>query len=270
MRSFKQYTEQILRMLRTLLFPRRCIGCGKPMTESTASSLCDACMASYRRARAVVCPKCGQQILLCRCVRIGEQEVPLYSLLPYRPKNAQSNRSDAEYDAVSRMILYRKERVDAALEDFLAGQMAALCACVIAEQSAIAEYSAVDGAQWIITYPPRSQKKRQEIGHDQSEQLAKRLSHLTGVPMLVCLERIRGADTAQKTLGAKERSENAHESYALSNRSAGDILGKHILLIDDIATTGATLSVCASILTEAGANTVIAVTLARTVHDEIG
>lgn len=267
MLSLKTYLGQLCQAVRALLFPRRCIGCGTPMAESSAAVLCDTCMASYQRARQVLCPDFGQPILLCRCVRIGEQEVPLYSLLPYRPKNAQPNRSDAEYEVVSRMILYRKERVDAALEDFLAGQMAALCACVMTEYSAMAEQSGDEAAAWCITYPPRSQKKRQEIGHDQSEQLAKRLSHLTGMPMLACLARVRGADTAQKTLGAKERSENARDSYALSAHASDSIVGKYIMLIDDIATTGATLSACASILTAAGAKTVIAVTLARTVHE---
>jgi len=265
--SLKPCIGQLCQTVRTLLFPRRCIGCGKPMTESTASALCDTCMASYRRAQAVACPACGQPISLCRCVRLGEAGLPLYSLLPYRPKHAQTRVSGADDDVVSRMILSRKERVDAALEDFFAGQMAALCACVMNEYASMAETSTDDGAPWIITYPPRSQKKRQAVGHDQSEQLARRLPHLTGIPMIACLERVRGADTAQKTLDAKERSENARDSFVLSSHVTDDIVGKHILLIDDIATTGATLSACASILTEAGAKTVTAVTLARTVHE---
>ena len=86
--------------------------------------------------------------------------------------------------------------------------------------------------------------------------------------MLPCLERIHGADTAQKTLGAVERAENAQESYRLSHKYADAVRGRRVMIIDDIATTGATLAACASMLEEAGAACVIAVTAARTVHGD--
>jgi predicted amidophosphoribosyltransferase len=96
--------------------------------------------------------------------------------------------------------------------------------------------------------------------------MAKRLSRYTGIPMISCLERMSGSDTAQKTLGAAQRSENAQGSYVLSRRFQADLRGKSVVIIDDIATTGATLAACASMLKEAGAVQVIALTAAKTVH----
>lgn len=256
MHTVKDYLTQAFRTVSGLLFPRRCIGCGSPIDGDGGSVFCSSCLAQYLQTRTYPCPLCGAAIALCRCVTLGDADIPLYSLLPYRPGADRYGK----IDTVSRLLLNRKTRLNHAAEDFLAEQVSVLCECVISEQGS-------DCSDWILTYPPRSRRKRREVGHDQSEQLARRLSSLTGIPMIACLERASGADTAQKTLGAAERAENAQESYVLSQRYAEDICGKRVLLIDDIATTGATLSVCASILTDAGAAAVIAVTAARTVHE---
>ena len=254
MHVLKLWYERTKTELRALVYPNRCIGCGVQTDGAPSVPFCAACMTQVRQARAYRCPECEKPLMQCRCVRLGAAELPLYSLFPYHPRT--------ENDAVSRLLLSRKTRLQPAVEDFLAGQLSALCACAAAECGGEAD-------DWILTYPPRSRKKRREVGHDQSEELAKRISRLTGIPMTVCLERVRGADIAQKTLGARERSENAQDSYGLSAHFADDIRGKRVMLIDDIATTGATLSACAAILSEAGADSVIAVTLARTVHEQI-
>ncbi len=254
MHVLKLWYERTKTALRALVYPNRCIGCGIQTDGAPSVPFCAACMTQVRQARAYRCPECEKTLMQCRCVRLGAAEIPLYSLLPYHPK--------AYNDAVSRLLLSRKTRLHPAAEDFLAGQLSALCACAVAECGGERE-------DWILTYPPRSQKKRREVGHDQSEELTVRISRLTGVKMTACLQRVRGADTAQKTLGADERTENAQESYVLSERNAGDIRGKRVILIDDIATTGATLTACAAMLSEAGALSVVAVTLARTVHEQI-
>jgi predicted amidophosphoribosyltransferase len=75
------------------------------------------------------------------------------------------------------------------------------------------------------------------------------------------LRKIRN-NTAQSGTGdAKKRRENVKGVY--ETLSEEEIAGRRILLVDDIVTTGATLSECASILKKAGAKEVSAVTLAR-------
>lgn len=157
-----------------------------------------------------------------------------------------------------RILLARKQKLEPAAEELLAELLSPLCMCAVAENGG-------DG-DWILTYPPRSKKKQREVGHDQSYETARRLSRLTGIPMIACLVRITGSDTAQKTLGAAQRTENAQGSYEISRRYEKDLGGKSVILVDDIATTGATLAACASILKEAGAVRMIALTAAKTVH----
>lgn len=231
------------------VFVRRCAGCGERIREG---ALCEGCFAQFRQSLEAPCPSCGRKTALCRCTALDGGALAVYSLLPYRP---------GQNGAAERILLARKQRLDPTVEALLSELLAPLCSCAIAENGG-------DG-EWIITYPPRSKKKQHEVGHDQSCEMAKRLSRFTGIPMIACLERMSGSDTAQKTLGAAQRTENAQGSYVLSRRFQADLRGKSVVIIDDIATTGATLAACASILKEAGAVQVIALTAAKTVHKRI-
>ena len=228
------------------LFVRKCPGCGTRIREDV---LCADCQTQVREAVMTRCRHCGEQIAACRCT-VLDGEVPLYSLMPYIPGGAH---------AASRLLLIRKQRLIPSLEDYLARLLAPLCSCAAAELGG-------EMSEWVLTYPPRSEKKRREVGHDQSCESARRLSVLAGMELVPCLARKHGANTAQKTLGAADRAENAQDSFVLVRRYRDSLRGKRVLLIDDIATTGSTLSACASILREAGAVSVVALTAAKTVH----
>ena len=242
--------------LRHLLFPRRCVVCGTLAAElDDAHPMCARCLSGWMAARAVRCPDCGAVTMLCRCR--AASGIACYSLVPYRPGKKRE-------DPASRLLLSRKERDDTDARRFLAGQMAPLCECAISEHTG-------DGSRgdWILTYPPRSTKKRRLVGFDQSETLARTLSHLCGIPCCRAFTRVRGQNTEQKQLNAVRRAENAQNSYRLHPALAEDFFaGRRVILIDDIVTTGATLSACAALLYEAGAVDCVAVTAAKTVSQE--
>ena len=91
--------------------------------------------------------------------------------------------------------------------------------------------------------------------------LAQELSRRTGIPCVKTLVKPR-SNRVQSTVGSAEsRRRNVKDAY----RALPDapIKGKHILLVDDIVTTGATLSECARTLRTAGAGDVTALTVAR-------
>lgn len=112
-----------------------------------------------------------------------------------------------------------------------------------------------------ITWVPLSRKRLRKRGYDQARLLAEELSRRTGLPCVPMLRKIRNNPAQSGTGDAKKRRENVKGVYeALSEE---EIAGRRILLVDDIVTTGATLSECASVLKKAGAKEVSAVTLAR-------
>ena len=118
-------------------------------------------------------------------------------------------------------------------------------------------YQSVDCIVPIPLHP----KKLRMRGYNQSELLANHFANGVGLP--VCLTAlVRSRDTQSQTkLGRAARLTNM--SGAFTCLSPGQVKGKVILLIDDVATTGATLEGCAAALRAAGAKRVLAYTYAR-------
>lgn len=93
----------------------------------------------------------------------------------------------------------------------------------------------------VVTFVPISKKRRKKRGYDQAELLAKAVARALGLPLVKTLEKI--ADTpAQSTLDEKARKANVVGAYRVLPEAAVDITERHVLLIDDVLTTGATLS----------------------------
>ncbi len=111
-----------------------------------------------------------------------------------------------------------------------------------------------------ITWVPLSSRRKHSRGYDQAQLLALELSRRTGIPCVRLLRKIRNNPAQSGTGGRAERKANVAGLYRAV--SPDQIAGKRILLVDDIVTTGATLSECASMLRKAGAADVCAVTVA--------
>lgn len=114
----------------------------------------------------------------------------------------------------------------------------------------------------IISWVPVSRRRKRSRGYDQSELLARAVSEKTGIPCERFLEKIRHNPPQSLTGDEKKRRENVKNVYRACQTDK--MHGLRVLLIDDIVTTGATLSECARVLHEAGAAEVLALTVART------
>lgn len=99
-----------------------------------------------------------------------------------------------------------------------------------------------------ITYVPLTKKKLRDRGYNQSELIARKISLYTQIPLKGTLIKIKD-NSLQHTLTKDERRKNVKDVYEVS----ADVKGKNIILVDDIVTTGATLTACASLLYKAGA-----------------
>jgi competence protein ComFC len=107
---------------------------------------------------------------------------------------------------------------------------------------------------------PLGRKRKNERGYNQVSLIAIPLAIEFGWKFVPeALIRIRETES-QVGLNIKERHENVRDAFHANSRN---IAGKNILLIDDVATTGATLSSCARALVTGGARNVYAITLAR-------
>jgi ComF family protein len=114
----------------------------------------------------------------------------------------------------------------------------------------------------LLTWVPVHPSRRRDRGFDQAELLARAMSPLVGLPVAACLER-RRRTVAQHALGQRERAGNVGGVFVVPASATLQVAGRWVVVVDDILTTGATLSGCASALLAAGAGAVSAVTVAR-------
>jgi ComF family protein len=117
------------------------------------------------------------------------------------------------------------------------------------------------GGELFVPVPVHAARRR-ERGFDQAEELARASGRLLGVGVASCLVR-RDRTAAQHALGRRDRAQNVGGAFEVAERWESTVRGQWVVVIDDVTTTGATLTGCATALRQAGARAVSALTLAR-------
>ena len=112
----------------------------------------------------------------------------------------------------------------------------------------------------IISWVPLSSKRKRSRGYDQAMLLALATALELGDVAVETLKKQRDVQAQSELSGKEERSANISGAYEISDPEL--IAGKCVLLIDDVVTTGSTLSECARILLSAGASRVVCASLA--------
>lgn len=114
----------------------------------------------------------------------------------------------------------------------------------------------------VITWTPVSKKRRRKRGYDQSQLLAQQMGRRLELPVEPLLDKVR--HTQAQAVIREEGARRANVLGAYEVLPGAQVAGRSILLVDDVVTTGSTLSECARVLRTAGAVSVVAVTLAVT------
>ena len=113
----------------------------------------------------------------------------------------------------------------------------------------------------ILVPVPLHQKRLRERGYNQSSLLARALGKLTNLPIVDdCLSRKRHTPPQARTATVAERRRNTANAFICGDDR---LRGKKVLLIDDVATSGATLDACAAALKASGATSVWGLVMAR-------
>ena len=131
-----------------------------------------------------------------------------------------------------------------------------LAARAVSDMAASHFFDGID----IVTAVPLHRSKLAHRGYNQSEYLARGIADELKIPYTEILKAVH-PHTTQTHKGALERWQNIQNNYTLKN-DADRLAGKHILLVDDVVTTGATLTVCSSLLKTIPGVTVSLFTLA--------
>ena len=114
----------------------------------------------------------------------------------------------------------------------------------------------------VITYVPTSSAHRRRRGYDQAELLARALAERTGLEFARLLARRRQKRT-QVSLHPQQRMANVQDAFSARPDAGRSSPVRHVLLVDDVLTTGATAQAATDTLTRAGVRRVALVTFAR-------
>lgn len=225
-------------MLLDLIFPPRCAAC----KEHSPSLICPSCTNELPVIDENICRFCGRPTIN-----------RVHQCRECRGRRLYFNwaRSAWRYSGVGKEIIhafkYENERRLATV----------LAATVLAK---LPPEATIDMVTWVPLHPA----KQADRGYNQSELLGREIGRMTGIESLKILKRSRWT-ADQNKLELDKRKENVKDAFSLSTETL--IRGKNVLLVDDVYTTGATVSECSRVLKRGGAAKVGALTLARTVLD---
>jgi ComF family protein len=224
------------RALRALL-PLRCLLCGG--RGANGRDLCEACARDLPR-NEVSCPRCALPLKTPAplCGECLEREPPFASAwVPFRYAHP--------LDLLEARFKFRG--------DLAAGRVLAE---LMIERAAVEAPARPD----LLVAVPLHVSRLRERGYNQAFELAKPIARALGVSIARdCITRVR-ATPAQTALDAAARRRNLRGAFAASLPSA---IPKHVVLFDDVMTTGATLRECARVLRKAGVARVDVWALAR-------
>ena len=237
--------KSVIGAIRDCIYPPFCLLCDTYCSSDDEAGICSNCLSKIRFIHNPLCTKCGKPF----GHELGNDHLCGDCLSNQRYFSRA--RAVGLYNGILRnavhLLKYR-------LNHSLAVPLGILMSCRM--DKLIAEFP----FQAVVPVPLHSKRLR-ERGFNQALSLARFVSRLHSIPLVRNnLVRVRSTHT-QVGLSKHKRKENVKGAFAVKKEK--NFHNKHILLVDDVYTSGSTVDECAKVLLHAGARTVQILTLAR-------
>jgi len=253
------------------LFPSDCRLCGAPLINISRLPVCEDCLAAMRPIAGGLCSICGERVLSpfafaaeagsadARDSESGEARCGLCRRLepPYVKATAYGSYESGLRELIH-LLKYNQVRPAANV----LGRMLA---------EAVEDLQPLLAGNEVLVVPvPLHSRKLRQRGFNQSELIARAGLKLTAADRQFelnakVLER-RRETKSQIGLSRHQRRENMRGAFVVAKPQ--EVAGREVLVVDDVFTTGTTVSECARVLRRAGASKVYVATVARTLKAE--
>ncbi|HVF43659.1 MAG TPA: double zinc ribbon domain-containing protein [Pyrinomonadaceae bacterium] len=232
----------------SLVYPRACAVCGEECVDARADA--PACAKCWRATRVFD----GGETLCWKCGALAHAGLPAE-----KRSGVRCRRCDAWEFAAARACgpyagALRASVLGLKREPFVHARLARLLASA-------ASRGPVSSATLAVPVPLHAERER-ERGFNQAALLARALAKQTGLRLDEwSLARVAPSARHRAGMDARARRETVENAFAVARPRL--VEGERVLLVDDVFTTGATASACASALLAAGASEVFVLTVAR-------
>ena len=236
------------------LFPSDCRLCATPLTNISGLPVCPSCLLDMAPIAGATCEICGERLGIGPSVLPSKPCPACQESRPHFTKAAAYGAYDGGLRELIHLLKYERVAPAAAVLGRMLGD-------------AIQKLSISADSILVVPVPLHSSKRR-ERGFNQATLIARAALNRNAFPIAEfsgdVLERTRPT-VSQIGLTRPQRVENIRGAFRV--RHPSKVSGRNVLLVDDVLTTGTTVSECARILRKAGAQNVWVATVARTLKE---
>jgi ComF family protein len=232
--------EKLKELILDILFPAICLNCKNNLACSEKENgVCEKCLGSIQIYSSFFCPKCRS--------RIPNEEKSCHKEIKFLLAPA----TDYQNQTIKNMIWSLKYRKWQSITKIIKP--------LICSYLDILNYDFTD--YLLIPIPLHSDRLR-ERGFNQSELITEMISQKTNaISSTNNLKRIKATEKQAELKNINERINNVEKCFALNDPN--EVKGKNIIIVDDVFTTGSTISEAVKILKQAGAKKIIAFVFAK-------
>ena len=243
----------VVRSVFSVAFPSDCRICSLPLTNISRLPVCEECLASIEPIRAAQCVQCGERLLPSQLL-MGDGRC--HGCREFEPEFDRAV-SFGEYAGSLRGLIHL-------LKYDLVVPAAPVLGRLLAET--ISQLDRGEGTKPLLVPVPLHASKRGERGFNQAELIVRSAAkHLPERLEIATVLKRQRATHSQVGLTREERIKNMHGAFRVT--APERVKGRTVIVVDDVMTTGTTVSECARVLKKAGAEKVWAATVARTLKE---
>lgn len=266
-RSAIRLLTQPLQQLLSLIAPGECAVCAGPLLHTALAPVCELCLLSLKPAAMLQCSSCGEALGIESEWMHGSDAELSCSLCRLAPPPYRRATSFGVYEGTMRQMIHRMKFHEVPALTRPLGHKLGLALCDLQPTAPL--------QMTVLSVPLYGRpifslfRAKRRRSFNQSTLLAQRAVRLARKRHpawdlredYAVLQRIRATES-QFQLSPSQRRTNLKGAFRVSHPDR--VAGRHLLLIDDIYTTGATARECTRVLLAAGAASVHILTLART------